>query len=176
MLSHCPLESRESPFEEIKVAYNDDGKKYKIFLNYYQKKIGLEMTSLEACLKLMNKIATSISLGQIILVKYSTNISVSFDALYSLIILGQVFQFAKPRPGYFIEKIKEIELKFRGEYLSQCEGKKKKSKSNLDKNPLEGMSLPYEELIQTCATIASEAAYSFKELKKNKKFIDCIRI
>jgi len=35
---------------------------------------------------------------------------------------GQVFEYKKPRAGYFIEKLKQLEFEFRGDYLANCKG------------------------------------------------------
>ena len=59
--------------------------------------------------------------------------------------------------------------------MLQCQGKKKKQKSNFDKNPLENISLPYEEIIEGCVKLVKEANFNFSILKKNEEFMNTVQ-
>jgi len=80
-----------------------------------------------------------------------------------------IFEYVNPKAGYFVEKIKEVEYQFRGQYLSQCSGKKKKW--NFEKNPLENISLPYEEILNACASLIKTGGYKLRETKKREEFV-----
>lgn len=85
-----------------------------------------------------------------------------------------MFEYKKPRAGYFINKIKEVEFRFRAEYLYKCEGKKPKPKSNLEKNPLENLTLPHKTILDLCTKSIEENNHNLPQLKTNKEFIENI--
>mgnify|MGYP000877337543 CR=1 FL=1 len=84
-----------------------------------------------------------------------------------------VFAYKKPSPGYFISKLKDIEYTFRGDYLSNCLGKKKK-KNNFEQNPLENLSLPFQEILALCSTKVKETGYNLRNLMKDEEF--CFKV
>jgi len=89
----------------------------------------------------------------------------------NLFCLGQVFEWKKPRPGYFIEKIKEIEFTFRAEYLARCKGQNIITKKfNFRKNPLENMHLPNLELLDLCNQIFEEKGYTLRNCDRLEEF------
>ena len=75
-----------------------------------------------------------------------------------------------------MEKLKEIEFTFRGEYLDGCKGRKKKKKHNFEKNPLENLDLPYHELFESCLKIAEQKSYDLRSIYSDKGFIKKIEM
>lgn len=68
--------------------------------------------------------------------------------------------------------MKEIEYRFRGNYLKQCKGINSTHKKwNFEKNPLENMSIPTYDLIKSCITKLDEKKYSLDDLKKDQDFL-----
>jgi len=76
--------------------------------------------------------------------------------------------------GYFICKLKGIEYNFHGDYLLQCQGKRKTNIMwNFQKNPLENMTLSYQGLLDlwTAADIKEEN-YELRPLKTKREFLE----
>ena len=175
ILAHCPLKSRVDAFKQIEMIYKDKGDKYDKFLKYF-KKNWLQHSFLEGLFDAyrnnsdVNFIRTN-NPCEI----FNQYLGKVFYIIIILTSLGQVFEYAKPRAGYFISKLKDIEYQFRGKYLEKCKGGRKKSKSNIEKNPLENMTLPYEHLIENCAKLFEEAKFDLDVLKKNELFMDTIK-
>jgi len=87
-----------------------------------------------------------------------------------------VFEFSKPRPGYFISKLRGIEFKFRGDYLQQCQGKiRRKIKYNFEKNPLGNLTLPSQQIFDLCKQLAEEKKYNLRSLRETEGFFDTIQ-
>jgi len=77
------------------------------------------MISLKLFILLTQLIEIFVLYGQIIHVNYLTNILVLFIVKLNLMLARS-----------FVEKIKQIEFKFRGEYLQQCRGRGKQKETS----------------------------------------------
>lgn len=73
-----------------------------------------------------------------------------------------------------MEKIKDVEFRFRGEYLAQVQARRRRKKYNFEINPLENLELPQKELFELCQNKVKEQNYKMRSLEKDKLFFDSI--
>jgi hypothetical protein len=160
---HLPKEHREKYFSQIEENFKGFGEKYKAYLNYF-KKTWYNNHFLDGL------ISAYIANSDVKFTR-SNNPCELFNHylgknLFNLLIIGLIFDCKKPSPGYFIQKLKEIEFCFRDEYLQYCQGKK----WNYKVSPLASLQLPYQELLKLTEKILKDHTYDLKSLLKEEKF------
>ena len=171
ILSHCPAEKRKDFFAEIELLYKSSGEKYKNYLKYFSKQWLNNPFLEELCAVYKKNIDVHFIRTNNPCELFNKYISKKILYSSSFSIIDQVFGVKKPRAGFFIEKLKEIEFTFRGDYLDGCQGRRRKKKYNFQKNPLENLQLPYQELLDICLKAAHEKQYCLQELQKDSEFV-----